>query len=585
MRDEKSHWLKERSINTLELGKSPYDSNLYLQRALCHEKLGFPDLAASDTYRALLLTDEVLDEEGEYHDRAVEALGVGVRRESVHVVKGFEKDGMKAHTNGFAKDGTNGHAQSHGLLENDHSGTSDDDQTEEPWYETVAKGHARRCYEVLAHTLSECGDLKSAFDFAARGLMAFSGNERLQILKEQVLKKHRHRQLERDTLWNEDDFSPREDLPENGSVRREIYPWNEHEPDRFSEENLSFINADIKKSGPKCEVRAIELPILAGNTSTSTTSKATTIKQLGIFTTSTISPKETVLLEPSVLTSSTRLHDPVCDACSTRLPPFSPDKPLPTCQNCEDIVFCSTACHDRAQSLYHPAICGILDFDVVAKDPSPFAATGCLYTLLLARTMAMAETQNINPLNLPQIKYLWGDFTNPKKVSRTLPFSFENNIQQPLHLLTSLSLDLFAPATLARYDTWIINTLLSKFRGVANAKMNERTGIPEVAGVHWLWSLANHSCAPNVRWEWEKGGMGFVARGGDEVVRWGPSEREGEEGKWVGGIAKGEEVLNHYCDVELDVRQRREWAVGALGGMCVCERCVWEEGEEEGREG
>ena len=79
--------------------------------------------------------------------------------------------------------------------------------------------------------------------------------------------------------------------------------------------------------------------------------------------------------------------------------------------------------------------------------------------------------------------------------------------------------------------------------------------------------------------------MGFVARGGEEVVRWGEDKGEDKhgEGKWKGGILMGEEVLNHYCDVELDVKQRREWAVGALGGVCVCERCVWEE-REEGKE-
>lgn len=96
--------------------------------------------------------------------------------------------------------------------------------------------------------------------------------------------------------------------------------------------------------------------------------------------------------------------------------------------------------------------------------------------------------------------------------------------------------------------------------------------------------------------------MGFVSRGGGEVVRWGDGarargmgeegsrgpgeegsggmgEEEGEEGRWKGGLAAGEEVLNHYCDIELDVRARREWAVGALGGWCLCGRCVWEAGE------
>ena len=45
------------------------------------------------------------------------------------------------------------------------------------------------------------------------------------------------------------------------------------------------------------------------------------------------------------------------------------------------------------------------------------------------------------------------------------------------------------------------------------------------------------------------------------------------------GLKKGDEVLGHYCDVSLPVKERREWASGALGGMCVCHRCVWEASE------
>lgn len=573
MHDGTSQWLKKRYTLDLELERNPYDADLYLQRALYHEKLGYPELGASDAYKALLLTDEVLDEEGEYHEQAVEALECREKR-----FDGSEIDGHAA-TNGHAENGMNGYQSAR--ESSDESGKSSDGENdggdEVPWYDGVAKSCACRSYEILARTLAECGDLKTAFNFAARGLRVFPDTQKLQKLPEQICEGYHKIQLQRDPAWNGSDFKPREDLPENGAARREIYPWNGHEPDRVSDESLFFINTEFKKHGPKCEIRAVELPILDPNSPISTSSTTTT-KQLGIFATTSITPHETVLLEPSILTSSTRLHDPFCGACSSRLPPFSPESPLPACPSCEDTVFCSQACLDRAQTLYHPAICGIIDYDVGAKDPSPFAATNSLYTLLIARTMAMSETQNLHPLALLQIKYLWGDFIPSSADSaRTLPFSFENNIQAPLHLLNSLSLDLFAPTTLARYDTWVINTLLSKFRGVANAKMNERTGIPEVAGVHWLWSLANHSCAPNTRWEWEKGGMGFVARDGNEVIRWGETKSEGGNGAWEGGIKEGEEVLNHYCDVELPVKARREWAVGALGGMCVCERCVWEE--------
>lgn len=586
MLDEKRHWVNDRDIYTVHIEESPYDCDPYIRRALCYEKLGYPDLAAGDAYRALLLTDEVLDESGEWHELAVEALESSARK--------VEKVRITGATNRLNGDGGSDGDHDNGALNGyGHSGENQDARVsngvngEEDGYQrsnVIAERYARRSYEILARTLLDSGDLKAAYDFTERGLKAFPGRGILKKLQGQILDKHRQSQLQKDPIWDKSDFNPRTGLPENGSARREIYPWNKHETDRFSNESMSFLNAEIRKAAPKCEVRAVELPVLNTQALHQENQKPATITQLGVFATSDIPPNETVLLEPSVLTSSNRLFDPLCDACSSALPAVDPEHPLPTCQDCDDIVFCSEACLSRAQRLYHPEICGLPDFDIVAKDPSPFAASNALYTLLIARTFAMAETQDIHPLDLPQVKYLWGDFTPPKSPAvRTLPFSFENNIAQPLHLLSKLDKDPFAPEMSGRYDTWVINTLLAKFRGVANAKMNERTGMPEVAGVHWLWCLSNHSCAPNMRWAWEKGGMGLVARGKEDAVRWG--EDRDVEGKWKGGIGKGEEVLTHYCDVELGVRQRREWAVGPLGGVCVCERCVWEEGEERKRDG
>lgn len=63
-----------RQLLTSQLSNSPYECGCYLKRALCHELLGFPDLAVGDAYRALLLTDEVQDESGEYHEQAIEAI-------------------------------------------------------------------------------------------------------------------------------------------------------------------------------------------------------------------------------------------------------------------------------------------------------------------------------------------------------------------------------------------------------------------------------------------------------------------------------------------------------------------------------
>ena len=542
-------WLAARTEYTKQLFLCPYDPRIYIRRAECHEELRYPDLAAGDAYKALLLTDEV--EDGEFYEQVREALASGEH---------------------------SGQYRGQMLL-------AIDPELDNPLL-LVARKAAVSAYIILTRALTACGDMRAAFDFAERGLESYPEDQRLQHLFTNIGSQQQS-QLKDGVRLN-----PKIDLPRAGLARREIYPWNIHEPNRFSDDVISFLNAELQSCSSNCEIKMVDLPLLSnvsahalGHSQGKNGKKTRTIRQLGLFATRTITPGEVVLLEPSILTANNRLLDPLCDACSAPLPPLSPESPLPTCDSCADIYFCSDTCLDRAQEMYHPAICGIEDFDVVAKDPSAAAATSSLYLLLVARTMAMAITQDKHPLELPQVKYLWGDFTLPSaSAQRDLPFNFETNIAQPIHVLIKMDIDPFAAMTLERFDFWVLNTLFAKFRGVASAKMNPHTLRPDIAAVHPLWSMANHSCAPNVLWEWgaedgelrgrEKGAMGFIARGGKDIVHWGEKER-------VGGIKKGKEVLNHYCDVDMTVHDRRGWAVGALGGLCQCERCLWEQNNND----
>jgi hypothetical protein len=50
----------------------PYSIQHRLNLAQAYKRLGYPDLALGDAYKALLLVDEVV-EEGEYHEEALEA--------------------------------------------------------------------------------------------------------------------------------------------------------------------------------------------------------------------------------------------------------------------------------------------------------------------------------------------------------------------------------------------------------------------------------------------------------------------------------------------------------------------------------
>jgi len=298
------------------------------------------------------------------------------------------------------------------------------------------------------------------------------------------------------------------------------------------------------------------------------------------------------LRESSLLTATNRLHDDLCDACNSPLPDLSSARPPVACENCDDTIFCSSECHDRAQDTYHAAVCGREGLESIGKDiadPKDKA---------LGRAMAMAATQDVHPLDLPEVKYIWGDFhdlgtvgslSSPARADNvdtllqldphtriptaTLPFSFQLNILQPTRFLEEMGIDPFA--SLPRYDTWVLNSLYAKFRGTASGRLSTWDGGPEVCAVHPLWCLANHSCDPNVRWEWG-GEIVFVARTAAERAVW-KGKEVSEDGKAGEGIRKGEEILNHYCDVKLGVKERREWAKGALGGACLCERCIWEE--------
>lgn len=211
------------------------------------------------------------------------------------------------------------------------------------------------------------------------------------------------------------------------------------------------------------------------------------VKQLGVFAKQDIPPGEQILQEKSLLTAISRLHEAYCDACVATLP-TSTDAEVESkaggttiaCEDCGEVFFCSTDCHDLAQAQYHSAICGVsLEQKVPANEASDY-----LYSLLLTRTLALAEAQEVHPLMLKEVRYIWGDYhdylgidlhrtwkvdsrgqpIDPfASVPHTLPFSFSNNILTPLNILEKMDVNIFEHSH--RYDTWIFNTLYGKIRG------------------------------------------------------------------------------------------------------------------------
>ncbi|PHH56170.1 hypothetical protein CFIMG_007773RA00001 [Ceratocystis fimbriata CBS 114723] len=527
----------------------PYDLVTYLQRADIYLQLGYPDLAAGDAYRALNLTDEVLNEGYEYHKQASQSLEKYMGNPMVipaTISDWVSVDEVKQHADN--------HADSYDA-------------------NTLALLASVRCFQVLSSGLWMLGCLQKAVSFCQRGLVISPDNTYLKTNEERIHKTAAVRLKRKDASIST--------YPDWGLARREVYPWNSLEPDRTSLEALERLNHELSFMAPKCIVKTTELPALhQGEAKLDKDGNPETCFQLGVFAKEDIAAGESVLHEYSLLTASNRLKESICDACGTELPPLGQDSTAVNCEECYDTVFCDQFCHDQAQEKYHPAVCE-RDVDSIARDVDAQEADEALHLLLLARVLAMASHQEIHPLDVLEIKYIWGDFvpatendvedvaavvesTGLPPKSWTLPFNFEYNIEMPLHILEKMDIDVFK--TVENHDTWVFNSVLSKTRGTASARKNSRDGRPEVAAVHPFWCLANHDCNPNVTWEW-----------GGRMTLWAREKRVvGDE---EGNIRKGEEILNHYCDVTLPVQERREWACGSLGGWCMCDRCKREANE------
>lgn len=765
--------LQQRQSLTDSLHASPYDAILYLERAVVHSNLGYPDLAAGDAYRALLLADEVRDESGEYHDEALAALrrypASPLPKVLQHGSLGMDSIAEQAPAASEAairaeglSDGVPEH-ESDEVKEGNDNNQDDDDVAE--LYELLATVVSVRCTQILSLSLLLCGCLRSAATFAERGLALAPTNPELLQNRDYIRTMARRRlgrgrRLSAAAVQNapadtqvatatatsseesasssdsnltltgtgsgsgprtaaaptssskhppvepyhvaagrkneagtttvasaagqsdDDDDIPLSEYPDTGLVRREVYPWNTHEPDRFAHETLALLNRELAGLAPKCEVRVSELPLLSvgaaphsvgsgaavasgghgsmgvgigtgaaaaavvgDDDSLSSDSRGgssqRTCRQLGLFAREDIAVGETVLEEYTALTACGRVDGDFCDACSGELPSLDSvhggDEQPVACPSCADAVFCSTYCASQAQALYHPAVCpgqspyptsdarNVLDS--TARAVPAGEAADALHLLLLARVMAMALHQNVHPLRVREVRHIWGDFlpTSSNAIDLdpaarrpppdwTLPFSWKYNVEAPLHILAvGYGVDVFQE--LDRTDLWVLNTLQAKFRGTASARKGKRggrdtdessassagkttgtksgirkrrigevpdDGRPDVAAVHPFWCLANHDCDPNVRWGWAgRMRLSATVRRGSSGTRNNDAKNGTADGNGEAiAIPAGHEILNHYCDVDLPVRERREWMRGSLGGWCVCARCREEERRE-----
>ncbi|CAK7263834.1 hypothetical protein SEPCBS119000_000701 [Sporothrix epigloea] len=601
--------LEQRQQLTDELVSKAYDMILWLRRAVVYTDMGYPDLAIGDAYRALRLTGQMRSSDEDFFEETYEGIRayayiVGAKGLS----KGWSQDLPEVLRNVTPGKSSTGSKKKFRSVNRDFDAESafGDDPLYSTCHGLAHMAKIRSC-QIISLNLLLCGCLGSAYRECEYGLKECRNDRELLQIKALIDTAARHRLRQSGSPSGK--YNPA-DLPDRGFARREVYPWNTYEPDRCSDASLAFLNEQLAEVAPKCEVRAVELPVLAARGLSEGPATSTTRRQLGIFAKEPIAAGEVVLREYSLLTASQRPSAEGCDACGSDLPDM---------KNAIDInnsradcgisgqyrftEYCGEECFKRAQDAYLGSAYSPMRIFEVGNFNDPRDADDALYLQLLTRVLTVAARrdkfypplyQKLHPLENKEVKYLWGDFVptainaqeaislqslspfSPEVVAMaaagayppaawSLPFNLVDNIVGPLVRLEEMNTNIFDEE---EGDVWVLNTLFAKLRGTASARKGRQDGPPVVAALHPLWSLANHDCDPNVTWEW---GGRMVLRAKEERVQLAEDKATGRTRP--GGIAAGEEILSHYCDVDLPVQLRRAWARGSLGGTCMCQRC------------
>jgi hypothetical protein len=89
--------------------------------------------------------------------------------------------------------------------------------------------------------------LKSAAEFCIRGLSKHASDSELLKLRQSI-----------EQEWGQVG-TPLDEYPDRGLARRDLYPWNSYQSDRYAEKSVRHLNALMKNVAPKLEIRTTML--------------------------------------------------------------------------------------------------------------------------------------------------------------------------------------------------------------------------------------------------------------------------------------------------------------------------------------
>lgn len=468
---------------TRRLTVDPYRPTGWLARAQILLKLRYPELAAGDAYKALLLAEKQ-------------------ERTSSRTTVDFPADVKCRFTTSGAEEALQEFtATSSEFVESQMTRISDNAK-----YGAVL---------LLSRALFFANSFYECLNAISRHFRFFAQDESLfrlwRLAKSAADYEERNRHKDDDFVLM--DFVEQEEQRQSGDIKMQAYPWMSAWIFCRAPNTLWSINQELLTASNSCEAKRSRICGSATVEEPSTTS----MDIFGIFAPSEVIKDQELPIGRTSLCANHNMST-CCAVCCSMLPLIRAG--CPQCKKKYSTKECSTKA-----ACVRPLNCGndIFFPDGTgerrrSKTQARQAAENLLFRLLAAAVKYTLRTP-VHPLQVPFLN----QSTAVCGTEEPRRFSLEINIVSPIKMLRSLGVDVF---TNHDFDTWVLQTIQARLDANCRAYESSSDGRYIIA-IPPLFSFFNQSCEPNITVEIdvakETSSLTAVAsRGvgkGEEIVR------------------------------------------------------------------
>ncbi|KAF7896032.1 hypothetical protein EAF00_006047 [Botryotinia globosa] len=527
---------------TKALALFPYTPCHWRNRSAVLLKLGYPELAAADAYKALILTTYVFD--GKCLGSRV-WLEMGMAVWYGDVIKVHFKHGAKVKFPDYHKGNlwdVNFSAEKFGVQMLDS-----------------LKHERKQAYTQLIFSLDYLQALPDIISIATEALKHYPDEFTFLKLQEFATSAYeRNRILIYEQSLSDDVKRMKAEM---GAVWSKPYPWASGFHTR-SKSSIKAANAALKMCSKLLQIRP----------STVAVSNSDEISY-GMFASQDIREGDIIIERSPVLSISglqLKKHLNLIDSLIGETKTKSKTSPG-NCFNCYGLLnesgpkygfvccshlyFCSKNCKNLARQYYHDILCGtnILPIYSLPRNEKCHIWGPEMAGIIWLRLLATCKQGGGHPLQ----HALVANLSNHEGAAQD-PWSLEIRIIQPLKILEMLGIDTFANQW---YDTWVLETLWQIFRVNSAGEYNAEDEYG--CWIDGLYAMFNHSCE-------EPRMLGTYIQDFD---------RAGSKFQYCAlrEIKKGEEVCVSYIEgLSGSKMERRKALASWLSGDCRCKRCLAE---------